>query len=92
LRRVRWLQMSYDEVCTSDPDELEIVLAKEPDYWWTKPPSPQVTDNTSIRLPQTPLPSSQPSDDSPRPRKRMKVSPVGPKHSGVAEDNYVSAT
>ena len=66
-----------DEVWTSDPDELESLLAAKPDYWETKPllpSSPQITTIASVRLIQKPIPSSQPSDDSPRPRKRIKVS------------------
>lgn len=66
-----------DEVCTSDPDELESFLATKPGYWQAKPlllPHPQVTDNTRKWLAHEQIQSSQPSDDSPRPRKRMKVS------------------
>lgn len=72
--------MSHDdEVYTSDPDELEILLATKPEYWRTdtlSPPSLKITGNTSNRLTREPIPSPQPqlSDDSPRPRKRIKVS------------------
>ena len=69
-------QMSHnDEVCTSDPDELEIILALRPEYWQKLllQLSPQTVDDRSVQLSQTPIPRSQPFDDSPRPRKRVKV-------------------
>jgi O-succinylbenzoate synthase len=81
-----------DEVCTSDPDELEIFLATKPGYWQAKPlllSYPQITDNTSIRLTQELIPSSQLSDDSPRPRKRMKVSSMEITLQGVGEVDSV---
>lgn len=58
-----------DEVSTSDPDELEILLATKPDYW-PEILFPKILTNATTEL----VPNSQPSDDSPRPRKRMKVS------------------
>jgi len=66
-----------DEVCTSDPDELESLLAAKPDYWLTKSlllSSPKITGNASTLLTRHPTPNPQPLDDSPRPRKRIKVS------------------
>jgi len=83
-----------DEVCTSDPDELESLFATKPNYWRTKPPlssSSQIADNTSILLTQKPIPSSQPLDDSPRPRKRLKVSPTGVDAWQVGKVNSVLA-
>lgn len=87
LRRVpSRLQMSHDEVCTSDPDELEIILAGKPDYWRRNENylySPRVEDGASRRSTQTPaVPSSQSLDDSPRPRKRVKVCSANQRRNG----------
>ena len=68
-----------DEVSTSDPDELEILLATKPDYWRENlflSSSPKIITNTDTRFTLEPVPNSQSSDDSPRPRKRVKVSSI----------------